>query len=137
MTATMTADAVLEQLAREIDVPTHFKPQAQGDIGVFAAEVAPATEPIPADGIELVRGDGGHAHLLLGRVLWAPSDCETNTLGVVTVPAGEVGYLAHGDGTPQSALDREARHDLVAFPAGTYVIRRQREEAELAQVRAD
>lgn len=130
---TNTADAVLEQLAAEVATPVHTgKPLPQGDLLVIPADgqVPDATDPIPNVGVPLVRGTGGHVHLLMGRVLWAPGREGAQTIGTVTVPDGHVGYLAHGDGTPASALSRDADHALVAFGPGTYVIRRQREQAD-------
>ena len=138
------ADAVLDRLAVEVETPVLCADQAQGDLLVLRAEpgqVSEATEEIPAAGVPLVRGQGGHVHLLLGRVLWAPAERswrgEPQTVGTVTVPEGEVGYLAHGDGTPASALSRDADHALIAFGPGTYQVRRQREQAEQVALVAD
>ncbi len=127
---------MVDQLA-----PAHTGvPQAQGDLMVIPADgkVPDATASIPPVGVPLVRGAGGHTHLLMGRgVLWAPGRDGAQTVGTVTVPDGAVGYLAHGDGSPASALAREADHGLVAFGPGTYVIRRQREQADVIRMVAD
>jgi hypothetical protein len=139
-TATMTAVEVLGALAADVDVPVITgRPVAQGDLLVIpAGKVVPdATEPLPAEGAELVRGQGGHVHLLLGRVLWAPAREGAQTVGTVTVPDGEAGYLAHGDGTPVSALSGDAEHGVQAFGPGTWVIRRQREQADEERLVAD
>lgn len=130
MNETLTAESVLDRLGAEVAVPVHTGvPVAQGDLLVIptTGQVEPATTPIPVEGVALVRGNGGHTHLLLGHVAWSPIG--GTTLGVVTVPDGEVGYVAHGDGTPTSALSGDADHDLAAFGPGTYVIRQQREYA--------
>jgi hypothetical protein len=134
-----TTSDVLEQLAAEITIEVSTDDQAQGDLLVINAtgQVPAATNPIPTAGVALVRGQGGHVHLLLGRVLWAPQRERTQTVGTVTVPPGEVGYLAHGDGTPASALSRDADHALVTFGPGTYVVRRQREQADEITLVAD
>ena len=98
---TMTTEDVLAELAAAADVPVHTGlPLPQGDLLVIPADgqVTPATEKIPDAGVELMRGQGGHVHLLLGRVLWAGGADGAQTVGTVTVPDGEVGYLAHGDG---------------------------------------
>jgi hypothetical protein len=140
MTITMTADAVLDALTADADVPVITgKPLPQGDVLILPADglVPDAAGPLPACGAELVRGQGGHVHLLLGRVLWAPGREGAQTVGTVTVPEGEVGYLAHGDGTPVSALSRDAEHGLQAFGPGTYVVRRQREQADEERLVAD
>lgn len=132
-------DSVLDRLAVEVTTPVLTGDQAQGDLIILAVdgEVRPAVEQIPIAGVPLVRGQGGHVHLLLGRVLWAPGREGAQTLGTVTVPAGEVGYVAHGDGSPASALSRDADHALLAVGPGTYVVRRQREQAEVVALVAD
>jgi hypothetical protein len=135
-----TIDQVLDQLAADADVPVHIGlPLPQGDVMVIPAPNAKAaTDPIPDAGVRLVEGRGGHVHLLMGRVAWrASQDRDGQMLGVVTVLAGEVGYVAHGDGTPVSALDREAEHGLVAFGPGTYRIVRQREQREVIALVTD
>jgi len=138
--STMTASDVLDALAAEADVPVITgRPVIQGDVAILPADgqVAAATTPLPAEGAELVRGRGGHVHLLLGKVFWAPGREGAQTVGTVTVPPGEVGYLAHGDGTPVSALSRDAEHALDAFGPGTWVARRQREQAAGQRLIAD
>lgn len=140
MIDTNTADGVLERLAAEVETPVYAGlPQAQGDLLLLPADgkVPAATGAIPLAGVPLVRGDGGHVHLLLGRVAWAANAEGAQTVGTVTVPDGEVGYLAHGDGTPASALSRDADHALVAFGPGTYVVRRQREQADAIRLTRD
>lgn len=140
MTQMMTADAVLDALAADAEIPVQTGVLVpQGDVIVIPADgkVPPATKPLPAAGAELVRGQGGHVHLLLGRVLWTPGREGAQTIGTVTVPDGEAGYLAHGDGTPVSALSGDAEHGVQAFGPGTWVIRRQREKADEERLVAD
>lgn len=141
MTSTITVDAVLAELDASVTVPVHTGlPQPQGDIMLVPADglVPDATTPLPTQGVPLVRGQGGHVHLLLGRgVCWAPGRDGAQTVGTVTVLPGGVAYLAHGDGTPTSALSRDADHDLVAAGPGTYVVRRQREQADAIRMVAD
>lgn len=140
MIQTMTAGEVLAALTADAEIPVQVGVLVpQGDIIVIPADgmVPPAADPLPAEGAELVRGQGGHVHLLLGRVLWAPGRAGAQTVGTVTVPDGEVGYLAHGDGTPVSALSGDAEHGVQAFGPGTYVIRRQREQADEERLVAD
>lgn len=137
---TMTPADVLDALAADADVPVITGlPVIQGDVGIFPADgqVPDATVPLPAEGVVLVRGQGGHAHLLLGRVLYAPGREGAQTIGVITVPDGETGYVAHGDGSPVSALSRDAEHGLDAFGPGTWVARRQREQADEERLVAD
>jgi hypothetical protein len=132
MGQTMTAETVLDLLAGETDIPVITgRPVPQGDVILIPADgqVPAATVPLPPAGAELARGQGGHVHLLLGRVLWAAGAEGAQTVGTVTVPPGETGFLAHGDGTPVSALSRDAEHGVQAFGQGTWVVRRQREQA--------
>lgn len=140
MTSATSVDAVLVQLAADVDVPTYSGvPQAQGDVILIPADgqVPDATTPLPSVGARLVEGRGGHVHLLLGRACWAPGRPGAQTLGTVTVPPGEVGYICHGDGTPASALSKDAEHAPIGFGPGTYVIRRQREQADEIRLVAD
>jgi hypothetical protein len=140
MQDTMDAAAVLAALAADADIPVITgAPVIQGDIAILPADglVAAAAEPLPAGGVVLARGQGGHAHLLLGRVLYAPGRPGGQTVGTITVPDGETGYVAHGDGSPVSALSRDAEHALAAFGAGTWVARRQREQAGEVRLAAD
>jgi hypothetical protein len=145
MTSTDTAEGVdLAALAAQIDVPPLSGLQAQGDLIVIPAGggiVPEAVTPLPAGGVELVKGAGGHVHLLLGLdgVFWdAPTDRpEPQTLGTLTVAEGATAWLAHGDGTPVSLVDRDAEHGPLAVAPGTYVIRRQREQRDIIDLVAD
>lgn len=86
------AEAVLDRLAAEVETPVYSGlPLPQGDVLVLPADgkVPAAMVPIPTAGVPLVRGDGGHVHLLLGRVLWAPGPQGAQTVGTVTVPEGD------------------------------------------------
>lgn len=134
----VTAEQVLDQLARLAPVLTD-QPVPQGDIiAIPAAGLVPdATTPIPVAGVPLVRGQGGHVHLLLGKVMWEPGRAGAQTLGTLTVPAGEVACLAHGDGTPVSALSGDAEHGVQLLGPGTWVIRRQRSQADEITLVAD
>jgi hypothetical protein len=138
---TMSADAVLDALAADAEIPVqNGVPVAQGDvllIPVLNGEVSDAKTDLPLVGVELLRGQGGHAHLLLGKIQFDAGNSNTATIGTITVPAGQIGYLAHGDGTPVSALGKDAEHGLQAFGPGTYVVRRQREQAEEERLVSD
>lgn len=119
-------------LDRQATVPVTAGLQRQGDVLVIPAGLTrnPATTPVPATGVPVVRGEaGGNTHLLLadGPVFYdaLPARAGDLNLGVVTVPAGSVGYLAHPE------------HAYSGIAAGTYVIRRQREQADVIRVVAD
>lgn len=114
-------------------------PQAQGDLIVipWTATVAPerralavaAAKPIPTPGIAVVRGQGGNTHLLVdpdrAGIGWAPERGDGQTLGTLVVPPGAVAYLDHPE------------HGRNATGPGVYVIRRQREQADVIRLVAD
>ena len=88
--------------------------------------VRPQGEPV-------VRGEnGGHTHLLLaaGPCYWGVSptagiDPNDLDLGTLDVPEGSTAYLAHPE------------HAYSGIGAGTYVLRRQRDQANVARFVAD
>lgn len=111
-------------LDREATVPVSAGLQRQGDVIVIPARiVGPASEAkteVKPAGVAVVRGEvGGNTHLLLadGPVRYDPAPRDL-TLGVLTVEKGATAYLAHQE------------HGYVGIAPGTYVIRRQREQAE-------
>lgn len=111
-------------------IPVHDGVQRQGDVIVVpTSRPMPSDQrPIPAAGVAVVRGEsGGNTHLLLadGPVSWAPTPGDGLDLGVLRVPDGAVAYLAHPE------------HAYTGIGPGTYVIRRQRERADVIRVVAD
>lgn len=114
-------------------------PQAQGDLLVipWPADAAPerraasvaAAAPIPTPGIAVVRGQGGNTHLLVdpdrAGVGWAPESGDGQTLGTLVVPPGAVAFLDHPE------------HGRNATGPGVYVIRRQREQADVIRLVED
>lgn len=116
-----------EHLDRQATIPVVAGLQFQGDVAVVpelmcGGQLAAATTPVPTAGVAVVRGEnGGNTHLLLGADCFfdaarvGDSDLE---LGVLTVPAGTVAYLAHPE------------HAYSGIAPGTYEIRRQREQAD-------
>lgn len=115
---------------RNADIPILNGLQAQGDVMVVPKRhAAPATTPVPRQGVAVVRGEaGGNTHLLLGAgpVFFTPSptagrDPSDLDLGTLTIPAGSTGYLAHPE------------HAYAGIAPGTYVLRRQREQADVAR----
>lgn len=123
-----------EHLDRAITIPVLDGLQAQGDIIVVPADIAgvdsPALTPVPRAGVPVVRGEnGGHTHLLLaeGDVTfdgYTPNRQEL-LLGTLTVGVGSVAHLAHPE------------HGYASIAPGTYVIRRQREQADEVRLVAD
>lgn len=138
MTAT-TYDAVLS--AHGVTIPAHLEAQAaipvltalqvQGDVAIIPTRAsAKKGNPVPPAGIAVVRGEsGGNTHLLVaeGPVAWAPvvGNPGLLDLGVVTVPEGATAFLLHPE------------HGANAMGAGSYTIRRQREQADELRVVAD
>ena len=119
---------------RDADIPVLTGLQAQGDVIVVPSpRSASAVTAVPQQGVPVVRGEnGGHTHLLLasGTVTWDPSatagtDPSDLDLGTLTVADGATAYLAHPE------------HAYSGIGAGTYVLRRQREQADVARFVAD
>ncbi len=127
-----------QHLEREVGIPVNTGLQRQGDV-----LVRPWTEPIrknqagaqvPTEGFPVVRGEnGGNTHLLLasGEVLFRqveegdPSLDSGLRLGFLTVAEGATAYLAHPE------------HGYLGIGTGTYVIGRQREQADVVRRVAD
>lgn len=120
-------------LDAQIAVPALAGPQAQGDLLILPRSTStPATTPIPAAGVEVVRSEaGGNTHSLHSldgpASYWNPDLGGSELdLGVLTVPAGAAAYLVHTE-----------EHGANAIAPGTYVIRRQREFAGAVRYVAD
>jgi len=120
-----------DHLSREATIPVLTGPQAQGDTLILPApDLAPATTPIPAMGVAVVKGEvGGNTHLLLpgGFFDGAPQagDGSTLVLGTLTVPKGSVVYQAHPE------------HGYAGIGAGTYTVSRQREQSDVIRLVQD
>lgn len=130
-------EEALAEIARHVDVPVITGPQAQGDLIVLpwpaetgagrrARDLAKVA-PIPADGVTVLTGNGGHAHRLAPTpgVAWHAYPGERQTLGVLAVAddaTAVLGHIEHGD---------------THIGPGVYVIRRQREQADEVRLVAD
>jgi len=137
MSTTVTTLADAEQafgiehydyLDKSADIPVVSRIAAQGDVLIVRRDEAiPATTTVPAAGFPVVRGEnGGHTHALYGPVCFDPSagagiDPSDLDLGVLTVPAGAQGLLSHPE------------HGGLLIEPGTYVVKRQREQADVAR----
>jgi len=121
-----------EHLSREATIPVLTGCQAQGDTLILPApDQAPATTPIPAMGVPVVKGEvGGNTHLLLpGGFFDAAPQARTEdaslVLGTLTVPQGATVYQAHPE------------HGYAGIGAGTYTVSRQREQADVIRMVQD
>jgi hypothetical protein len=121
---------VLEHLDRQVEVPVLDGLQFQGDLAVIpdlqnlAADRA--AQEVPAAGIAVIEAvGGGHEHRLLPTgelTMFAPLGGGQD-LGVLvtTAPA----YLAHPE------------HGYLGIAPGSYLLRRQREQADEERLVAD
>ena len=112
--------SVLDYLDRQAEIPTVTRAAMQGDISFLRVGDAAATTPIPAAGIVVATGRGGHDHRILptGFLDLAPAGSDPLTLGTLTVPEGAQAFILHDE------------HGGLAFAPGTYRIGRQREQAD-------
>ena len=134
-----TGFAVLEHLEAETQVPVLPGLQAQGDLLIIPAvawsqTIAPqdglraALKPVPAEGIPVIQAvGGGHEHRLFAgtplTAFWAPSTRGGQDIGLLetTAPA----YVLHPE------------HGATGLAPGSYLLRRQREQADEERLVAD
>lgn len=107
----------------DLNVPVITGPQRQGDVMVIPAGTVPASlEPIPADGVAVVRGEAtGNTHLLMGDGEWQSGDTRGGgvLLGYLTVPDGGEAWLIHTD-----------EHGVNGIGPGSYRLHGKRELAD-------
>lgn len=123
-----------EHLVADAEVPVLTGVQAQGDLLIRPICMQHAGQPVPDTGVQVIHGEAtGNTHWLdrgpdSPGVTWgAPlPGADDVVLGVVTVPAGQSAYLVHTD-----------EHGANGIGAGTYEIRRQREQADEIRYVAD
>ena len=124
---------VLDHLDRDLDIPVLCDAQRQGDVLILPRKShTSAVTLVPSVGFPVVRGEnGGNTHLLLegfgGPVFFDPKPASATdlALGTLTVPEGSTAYMAHPE------------HGYLGFGAGTYTVRRQREQADELRLVAD
>jgi hypothetical protein len=119
-------------LVADLDVPVCTGLTRQGDVFVAPSKPgADSGQPVGRDGVPVVRGEaGGNTHLLIavdGVVSWRPITQSRlgQDLGVITVPEDAVAGLAHPE------------HGLNLIGAGSYTVRRQRQQAEQISLISD
>jgi len=99
--------------------------QAQGDVYVIPTDpTTKAGAPIPTEGVVVV--EGVNRHVLAGDGLWSDGGSGFGDVGTLTVPDGGTAYLFHSE-----------EHGANGIGAGTYVLRRQREQAAEQRLVAD
>lgn len=143
MTITLTLNEAINRHGVAVDdhhdldglVPVSAGLTRQGDVIVIPAAMSrgtvPATVPLPKGGFPVVRGEsGGNTHQLIGdgQVFYNPAevtDADNLDLGVLTVGEEATAFLAHPE------------HAYVGVAPGTYVVRRQREQADVLRMVAD
>lgn len=117
-------------------IPVHAGIQAQGDLLVIPHALADvkiaksaAWQPVPPSGIELLRGAaGGNPHILVadaGTCTWTTSVQDRAGLALGALTCTHPVWLLHPE------------HGGSGIAAGTYIIRRQREQAEVTRLVAD
>jgi len=126
--------------AADLDIPVLDGPQCQGDVSVCPANLLPngarlGRDSVPvtvtAAGVEVIRGGAmNNAHTLRSidaGVTWTPADVREDSviLGLLTVPAGAQCFLEHPE------------HGFNGIGAGTFVIGRQREQADVIRMVQD
>jgi hypothetical protein len=118
---------VLEHLDRGMEVPVLGGLQLQGDLAVIPAALpGDAMVQVPREGVAVIEAlAGGHEHRLLGPVSWLPARPGSQELGGLVVPPGGQGFLAHPE------------HGYLGIAPGSYVLRRQREQADEERMVAD
>lgn len=123
---------VLEHLEADLEVPVNEGLQAQGDLFIvpFAAYRVNGTKTeVPAAGIAVIEAvGGGHEHRLFasvpGTAFFTP-DTHRATQDIGVLKCTEPAYLLHPE------------HGATGVAAGTYVLRRQREQADEERLVAD
>lgn len=125
------------EFAADLDIPVLTGPQCQGDVSIAPRHLLPATvwttgdaQAVTGRGIEVIRGGAmNNAHTLRTLdqgVLWQPAEGDEQVaLGVLTVPDEATCFLEHPE------------HGFNGIGAGTFVIGRQREQADVVRMVAD
>jgi hypothetical protein len=123
-----TGLAVLDHLETSVTIPVVDGLQAQGDLIVIPFSMVAgamsfwpnaAWAEVPAEGVELLRGEaGGNPHTLVadpGTCRWTTHVSDSDRLAIGVFETSAVAYLLHPE------------HGATGCAPGTYVVRRQRE----------
>lgn len=130
--AAHTGFAVLEHLEAEAQVPVLPGLQAQGDLFIIPSDASPLTETaaaelVPPAGIAVIEAVGsGHEHRLFASVP-----------GTATFAAGFGGQDCGMLKCTSPAYLLHPEHGATGIAPGSYVLRRQREQADEERLVAD
>jgi hypothetical protein len=124
----LAANQIPADLVHDLEIPVLTGPQRQGDLLIWPTRPGAGSpgDPVPADGVPVVRGEaGGNTHLLVAvdaPVYWRSVQTSGRAggvdLGTVTVPSGSTAALLHPE------------HGGNMIGPGSYTIRRQVEQAD-------
>ena len=115
---------VLDHLDRDLEVPVHAGLQAQGDLFIIPADPDRGSRQgaaVPLEGVAVIEAvGGGHEHRLFagtpGTALFTPAGGRGQDIGLLECT--EPVYIAHPE------------HAYAGIAPGTYMLRRQREQAD-------
>lgn len=116
-------------LVADAEVPVLTGMQRQGDVLVIPTRRGKVTglEPIPPQGIAVVRGEaGGNTHLLVGGGKWAPITTDRAIMGTLVLEKEDQAFLLH----PEHGATG------IAGP-GAFIVKRQREQADVVRLVSD
>src|SRR5262249_35443007 len=123
---------VLEHLDRDADVPVNGGLQMQGDLAVIPATdtsgFGGTTSIVQAEGIPVIEAvGGGHEHRLLASAPGTASFTHATSGGqdIGLLECAESAYIAHPE------------HGYLGIAPGSYLLRRQREQADEERLVAD
>ncbi len=129
-----TGAEVYDHLVTDIEVPVRTGPVSQGDVrfrplatatGIRLRPHAPWS-PVPREGLVLVAGAHSHTlHAGTGDATWTTAVVDPERLAVGVVDATAVVHVLHPE------------HGALALAPGRWLVRRQREQAEVARLVAD
>lgn len=122
---------VLAHLDRQVDVPVIDGLQAQGDLIIVPDDITGSAyfrdgwHPLPAEGVELVRGgDGNNPHTLVGTGRLTTQVFDPEHLAVAMLHNEVPVYLVHPE------------HGATGIAPGCWLVRRQREAGAFRKVGA-
>lgn len=124
---TISGTAFLEHLDADAEIPTVTTAACQGDVSILRVTTKAAATPIPATGVVVATGQGGHDHTISGAGMFDRADGRGGSLvvGTLTVPDGATVLMTH------------VEHGALLIAPGTYRIGGQREYAGVWRAVAD